>query len=94
MCLPHAAKDHQNDMLRYMGEVLLGHHFGTAVGWVFGLLLISAVNTALTGMVALLYVMAHDGEMPERIPAAQSIWRALGCAYHRDGFAGNRAEYR
>ena len=40
-------------------------HFGTAVGWVFGLLLISAVNTALTGMVALLYVMAHDGEMPE-----------------------------
>ncbi|HVU99750.1 MAG TPA: amino acid transporter, partial [Verrucomicrobiae bacterium] len=65
MCLPGAAMVHQNDMLRYMGTVFLGPRFGTVVGWVFGLLLISAVNTAITGMVALLYVMAHDGELPE-----------------------------
>jgi amino acid transporter len=65
MCLPDEARQHQNDMLRYMGEVFLGRKFGIVVGWVFGLLLISAVNTALTGMVSLLYVMAHDGEMPE-----------------------------
>jgi nucleotide-binding universal stress UspA family protein len=62
MCLPDAAKAHQNDMLRYMGEVFIGPHFANLVGWVFGALLISAVNTAITGIVALLYVMARDGE--------------------------------
>jgi amino acid transporter len=35
------------------------------VGAVFGLLLLSAVNTAIGGMVALLYVMARDRELPE-----------------------------
>jgi L-asparagine transporter-like permease/nucleotide-binding universal stress UspA family protein len=65
MCLPHEAKHHQNDMLRYMGDVFFGPKVALVVGWVFGLLLISAVNTALLGMVALLYVMAHDGELPE-----------------------------
>jgi nucleotide-binding universal stress UspA family protein len=65
MCLPDAAREHQNDMLRYMGEVFVGPRFATLVGWIFGLLLISAVNTAITGMVALLYVMARDGELPD-----------------------------
>jgi amino acid transporter len=65
MCLPDAAKEHQNDMLRYMGEVFLGPHFANLVGWVFGLMLISAVNTVITGIVALLYVMARDGELPD-----------------------------
>jgi nucleotide-binding universal stress UspA family protein len=66
MCLPLAAKEHQNDMLRYMGTIFYGDRFGVVVGWVFGLLLISAVNTAITGMIAVLYVMAHDGELPEQ----------------------------
>jgi nucleotide-binding universal stress UspA family protein/L-asparagine transporter-like permease len=65
MCLPDAAKGHQNDMLRYMAEVFIGPHFANLVGWVFGVLLISAVNTAITGIVALLYVMARDGELPD-----------------------------
>jgi amino acid transporter len=65
MCLPDGAREHQNDMLRYMGEVFVGPRFANLVGWVFGLLLISAVNTAITGIVALLYVMARDGELPD-----------------------------
>ncbi len=65
MCLPDAAKQHQNDMLRYMGGVFLGPRFALVVAVVFGFLLISAVNTAITGMVAVLYVMARDGELPE-----------------------------
>jgi nucleotide-binding universal stress UspA family protein/L-asparagine transporter-like permease len=65
MCLPDAAREHPNDMLRYMGEVFIGPHFANLVGWVFGVLLISAVNTAITGMIALLYVMARDGELPD-----------------------------
>jgi amino acid transporter len=65
MCLPSEATRHENDLLRFMGEFFYGPKFGMVVGWVFGLLLISAVNTAITGMVALLYIMAHDGELPE-----------------------------
>ncbi|MBI3853463.1 MAG: amino acid permease [Verrucomicrobia bacterium] len=68
MCLPLAADhlhEHREDMLRYMGEVFVAPWFGTVVGWVFALLLLSAVNTVIGGMVALLYVMARDGELPD-----------------------------
>jgi amino acid transporter len=68
MCLPLPADQlaaHKEDMLRYMGEAFVGPWFANVVGWVFALLLLSAVNTAMGGMVALLYVMAHDRELPE-----------------------------
>jgi nucleotide-binding universal stress UspA family protein len=68
MCLPLPADQlgaHKEDMLRYMGETFVGPWFGKVVGWVFALLLLSAVNTAIGGMVALLYVMAHDRELPD-----------------------------
>jgi amino acid transporter len=65
MCLPDEARHHQNDLLRYMGEVFFGAQFAAAVGIMIGFLLLSAVNTAITGMVALLYVMARDDELPE-----------------------------
>lgn len=64
MCLPAEATRHENDLLRYMGDVFVSPRFGLVVGWVFGMLLLSAVNTALTGMVSLLYVMARDREFP------------------------------
>lgn len=64
MCLPAEATRHENDLLRYMGEVFVSPQFGIVVGWVFGVLLLSAVNTAITGMVSLLYVMARDREFP------------------------------
>ena len=68
MCLPLPADQlgaHKEDMLRYMGETFVGPWFGKVVGWVFALLLLSAVNTAIGGMVALLYVMARDHELPD-----------------------------
>ncbi len=68
MCLPAdeaGLRAHKEDMLRYMGTVFVGPWFGDVVGWVFGLLLLSAVNTAIGGMVSLLYVMARDHELPE-----------------------------
>jgi amino acid transporter len=64
MCLPAEAAGHPNDLLRFMGQSFVGPWFGEIVGLVFALLLLSAVNTALAGMVSLLYVMAHDGELP------------------------------
>jgi amino acid transporter len=45
-----------------------GAHFGIALGWligiVVGLLLLSAVNTAVGAMIGLGYMLARDGEMP------------------------------
>ena len=45
-----------------------GAHFGVALGWligiIVGLLLLSAVNTALGAMIGLTYMLARDGEMP------------------------------
>ncbi len=68
MCLPLPAEElssHKEDMLRYMGETFISPAFGQLVGWLFALLLLSAVNTAIGGMIALLYVMARDKELPE-----------------------------
>ncbi|MBA3723106.1 MAG: amino acid permease [Parachlamydiaceae bacterium] len=59
-------------MLRYMGNFFLsmelnpawGYAFGTLVGVVFAILLLSAVNTAIVALVSLLFVMSRDGELP------------------------------
>lgn len=60
-------------MLRYMGEVFsseifgpdFGRIFGIAISFAFGMLLLSAVNTALVGLNSLFFVMAHDKQLPE-----------------------------
>jgi len=60
-------------MLRYMAEVFVGRPFGSLAGqlagWivsgVFGLLLLSAVNTAIVDLVAISFLMSRDGELPE-----------------------------
>jgi amino acid transporter/nucleotide-binding universal stress UspA family protein len=59
-------------MLRYMGEVFVGGAWGPTAGriaaWVvsgvFGLLLLSAVNTAIVDLVAISFLMSRDGELP------------------------------
>ena len=59
-------------MLRYMGEVFVGgalgpavgHAFGFVVSIVFGLLLFSAVNTAIVDLITIQFLMARDREMP------------------------------
>ena len=63
---------HKEDMLRFLGEhyaglvggVWFGQAFSIFVGIVFGLLLISAVNTAIVALIGVIYMMAQDGEMP------------------------------
>ena len=59
-------------MLRFMGQQFVGGVFGPHVGQifgyvvagVFGLLLLSAVNTAIGGLITVQFLMARDGEMP------------------------------
>ena len=63
---------HKEDMLRYLGEYYaglvggtwFGQAFSIFVGIVFGLLLVSAVNTAIVALIGVIYMMAQDGEMP------------------------------
>ena len=59
-------------MLRYMGEVFVGgalgpafgHIFGIVVSIVFGLLLLSAVNTAIVDLITIQFLMSRDRELP------------------------------
>jgi amino acid transporter/nucleotide-binding universal stress UspA family protein len=60
------------DMLRVLAEYygtmsvgpVFGHWFGVAVAIVVGLLLLSAVNTAINALIGVMYMMGTDGEMP------------------------------
>ncbi|HEX4668200.1 MAG TPA: amino acid permease, partial [Chthoniobacterales bacterium] len=67
--------EHSEDMLRFLGEHYgtigvapwFGSTFGLFVGVVFGLLLFSAVNTAVVALIGVMYMMAQDGEMPKQL---------------------------
>jgi len=66
------AENVRDYMLRYMGQVFVGHAFGPLAGhvmaWavsiVFGVLLLSAVNTAIVDLNAISFLMARDKELP------------------------------
>ena len=72
-------------MLRYMADIFVGardatrrsaHLAANIVSVVFGLLLLSAVNTALVDLVAISFLMSRDGELPGGFPEAEQIRRA------------------
>jgi amino acid transporter len=62
----------RDSILRYLGNHFasyqfgdkIGLIFGTIVGFVFAILLLSAVNTAIMALVSLMFVMSRDGEVP------------------------------
>lgn len=84
----------RDSMLRYMGQVFASNTFGPQIGMAFGwiislvffVLLLSAVNTAIVGLVGLIYVLSSDGELPELfrktnaygVPKAPLLFAALG----------------
>lgn len=59
-------------MLRYMAQVFVSHSLGPVFGMVaawlvsitFGLLLLSAVNTAILGLISISFLMSRDEELP------------------------------
>jgi nucleotide-binding universal stress UspA family protein len=60
-------------LLRYMGQVFvsgamgpaIGHAFAVIVSIVFGLLLLSASNTAIVDLIAIQFLMSRDRELPK-----------------------------
>src|SRR6059058_1866602 len=60
-------------LLRYMGQIFvggamgpaLGHVFAVIVSIVFGLLLLSAANTAIVDLIAIQFLMSRDRELPK-----------------------------
>jgi amino acid transporter/nucleotide-binding universal stress UspA family protein len=67
-----AMEIHHERMLKFLAEQYgamgFGPWFGSAFGWVVGIvigaLLLSAVNTAMAATIGLLYMLARDDEMP------------------------------
>ncbi len=55
---------HRDDMLRLLAEYYVGPGFAVAASLVCGFLLLSAVNTAVTDLVSIQYMMARDRELP------------------------------
>ena len=51
-------------VMRVMAEHYVHPYFGIVCGAVFGLLLLSAVNTVIGGMISVCYVMSRDLELP------------------------------
>ncbi|MBA2243016.1 MAG: amino acid permease [Chthoniobacterales bacterium] len=84
LSLPNTFSDqlqaHKEDMLRFLaehyGSLVIGPGagavFGIIVGVVFGLLLFSAVNTAIVALIGVIYMMAQDGEMPRQLARLNS----------------------
>ncbi|MBI3313839.1 MAG: amino acid permease [Candidatus Omnitrophica bacterium] len=55
---------HAEDMLRALGNHYIGHWYGALISLVFGFLLLSAVNTAITDLVNIQFLLARDRELP------------------------------
>ena len=55
----------KEDMLRVIADYYVGPAFAAVAAVVFALLLLSAVNTAITGLVSIQYMMARDRELPQ-----------------------------
>jgi len=59
-----AYEAHRDDMLRLLADYYVAPWFGAIAGVVFALLLLSAVNTAVTDLVSIQYMMSLDKELP------------------------------
>ncbi len=57
---------HYEDMLRLLADYYVGPAFAAVAAVVFAALLLSAVNTALTGLVSIQYMMSQDRELPRQ----------------------------
>jgi amino acid transporter len=59
--------DHLEDMIRFLGEHYVGQWFGWFVALSLGVLLVSAGNTALNGLISIQFLMSVDRELPSSL---------------------------
>ncbi len=74
---------HTEDMLAYMASTSMGGFGEWPVRIVGGLLLLSATNTAINGLMSICYVMSRDGEMPsifQKLNSFGTPWVAAAVA--------------
>jgi amino acid transporter len=62
--LPLSRDAHKEDMLAFMAEFYVGPWGEWPVRIIGGLLLLSATNTAVNGLMSITYVMSRDNELP------------------------------
>ncbi|MBP9866260.1 MAG: amino acid permease [Candidatus Omnitrophica bacterium] len=55
---------HTEDMLRALGNYYIGPWYGQVIAVIFGFLLLSAVNTSISSLVSIQFLMARDRELP------------------------------
>lgn len=55
---------HREDMIRFLGEHYVSPAFGYVIGFILSLLLLSACNTAIMGLISILFLMSKDKELP------------------------------
>jgi len=70
---------HTEDMLAFMASQYVGRWGEWAVRILGGLLLLSATNTAVNGLMSIVYVMSRDGELPrffQKLNAFGAPWIA------------------
>jgi amino acid transporter len=61
------------DMVRHLGEYYVGDWFGWVVAVSLGMLLISAGNTAMNGLISVQFLMSLDGELPQSLRRLNSF---------------------
>jgi amino acid transporter len=74
---------HKEDMLAYLAGSYIGAWGEWPVRIIGGLLLLSATNTAINGLISITYVMSRDGEMPQILQKLNSFgapWVAAALA--------------
>lgn len=72
--------NHAEDMLRVLGNHYIGPWYGQVISVVFGFLLLSAVNTAVSDLVSIQFALARDRELPSvfaRLNRFGMPWLAL-----------------
>jgi len=73
VALAPAREAHTEDMLAYMAHYYIGPWGEWPVRIIGGLLLLSATNTAVNGLMSITYVMSRDGEMPAALQKLNSF---------------------
>lgn len=71
--LAPSRQGHTEDMLAYMAQQYIGNWGEHAVRIVGGLLLLSATNTAVNGLMSIVYVMSRDSELPRSLQKLNSF---------------------